>query len=223
MAVRDDFAPGEVLAAADLNDTFASKLPYSYGTATPSTTDSGFLWYDSNTTPPTTKYWNGSAFAPVGAMVLITDEAVAGGTSSVSFNNVFTNGFRNYMVTFDVLGSTTLSVRYRMRASGTDDSGSNYDIQVLNVAGTTVAASRNEDQTSGVAAGTSANWSSNVLWIFEPTFARFTRTAAQMYYFNPIQWDTAVGTHNLNTAYDGITFFTSTGTMQGQIKIYGLQ
>jgi hypothetical protein len=26
MAIRDDFAPGEVLAAADLNDTFGSKL-----------------------------------------------------------------------------------------------------------------------------------------------------------------------------------------------------
>jgi hypothetical protein len=26
MAIRDDFAPGEVLASADLNDTFASKL-----------------------------------------------------------------------------------------------------------------------------------------------------------------------------------------------------
>jgi hypothetical protein len=34
MAVRDDFAPGEVLAAADLNDTFASKLD----TTTASTT-----------------------------------------------------------------------------------------------------------------------------------------------------------------------------------------
>lgn len=29
MAVRDDFAPGEVLAAADLNDTFAAKLDVS--------------------------------------------------------------------------------------------------------------------------------------------------------------------------------------------------
>ena len=62
MAVRDDFAPGEVLAAADLNDTFASKLPYSYGTATPSTTDSGFLWYDSNSTPAAPKFWDGAAF-----------------------------------------------------------------------------------------------------------------------------------------------------------------
>jgi hypothetical protein len=62
MAVRDDFAPGEVLASADLNDTFASKLPYSFGTATPSTTDSGFLWYDSNSTPAAPKFWDGAAF-----------------------------------------------------------------------------------------------------------------------------------------------------------------
>jgi hypothetical protein len=70
MAVRDDFAPGEVLAAADLNDTFASKLPYSYGTATPTTTDSGFLWYDSNSTPAATKFWDGSAFVPFGGKIL---------------------------------------------------------------------------------------------------------------------------------------------------------
>ena len=31
MAVRDDFAPGEVLAAADLNDTFAAKLDIAGG------------------------------------------------------------------------------------------------------------------------------------------------------------------------------------------------
>jgi len=62
MAVRNDFAPGEVLAAADLNDTFASRVPFAFGTATPTTTTTGFLWYDSNFTPPVGKVWNGSAF-----------------------------------------------------------------------------------------------------------------------------------------------------------------
>jgi hypothetical protein len=33
MAIRNDFAPGEVLAAADLNDTFGSKLTYPSGGA----------------------------------------------------------------------------------------------------------------------------------------------------------------------------------------------
>jgi hypothetical protein len=62
MAIRDDFAPGEVLAAADLNDTFASKPPFAYGTATPTTTVEGFIWYDENLTPPLVKFWDGSAF-----------------------------------------------------------------------------------------------------------------------------------------------------------------
>jgi hypothetical protein len=72
MAIRNDFAPGEVLAAADLNDTFGSKLPYSFGTATPTTTTSGFLWYDSTGAPskPTPKFWDGSAFVPLGGKIL---------------------------------------------------------------------------------------------------------------------------------------------------------
>jgi hypothetical protein len=88
MAVRDDFAPGEVLAAADLNDTFASKLPYSYGTATPSTSDSGFLWYDSNSTPAATKFWDGSAFVPFGGKILqvvrATDSTARSTTSATA-------------------------------------------------------------------------------------------------------------------------------------------
>jgi hypothetical protein len=72
MAVRNDFTAGEVLAAADLNDTFASKLPYSFGTATPTTTDEGFLWYDSTGAPSmaTPKFWDGSAFVPFGGKIL---------------------------------------------------------------------------------------------------------------------------------------------------------
>jgi len=47
---------------ADLTSDLASKLAYSYGTAEPTTTIDGFVWFDENTTPPTPKYWDGSAF-----------------------------------------------------------------------------------------------------------------------------------------------------------------
>ena len=66
MAIRDDFAPGEVLAAGDLNDTFASKLPYEYSDTEPTTTTDGFLWYDDNDTPPTPKFWDGAVFQALG-------------------------------------------------------------------------------------------------------------------------------------------------------------
>jgi hypothetical protein len=64
------WSPGQVLTASALNDEFGSKLPYSFGTATPTTTTSGFLWYDSNSTPAATKFWNGSAFVPFGGKIL---------------------------------------------------------------------------------------------------------------------------------------------------------
>jgi hypothetical protein len=80
MAVRDDFTAGEVLAAADLNDTFASKPPFAYGTATPSTTVEGFIWYDENDTPPAPKFWDGSAFETFGGGKVL--QVVSGTTST---------------------------------------------------------------------------------------------------------------------------------------------
>jgi hypothetical protein len=49
-----------------------SKLPFSFGTATPTTTENGFLWYDSTGAPskPTPKFWDGSAFVPLGGKIL---------------------------------------------------------------------------------------------------------------------------------------------------------
>jgi hypothetical protein len=87
MAVRDDFTAGEVLAAADLNDTFASKPPFAYGTATPSTTVEGFIWYDENDTPPAPKFWDGSAFETFGGgkvlqVVRATDSTLRNTTST---------------------------------------------------------------------------------------------------------------------------------------------
>ena len=69
MAVRDDFAAGEVLAAADLNDTFASKPAATYGTAEPSSPATGDIWYDSNDDPATPKFYDGTEFVnfPSGA------------------------------------------------------------------------------------------------------------------------------------------------------------
>jgi hypothetical protein len=71
----------------------ASKLPYSFGTATPSTTDSGFLWYDSNSTPAAPKFWDGSAFQALTSgkilqVVRSTDFGTLRSTTSASYVDV---------------------------------------------------------------------------------------------------------------------------------------
>jgi hypothetical protein len=87
MAIRTDFTAGEVLAAADLNDTFAEKIPYAYGTATPTTTVDGYVWFDENETPPAPKFWDGAAFETFGGgkilqVVRATDSTNRSTTSS---------------------------------------------------------------------------------------------------------------------------------------------
>ena len=67
----------------ELSDALAEKLPYSYGTATPSTTDEGFLWYDENDTPPTPKFWDGAAFQALGGGAVLQ---VARATRTSSLN-----------------------------------------------------------------------------------------------------------------------------------------
>lgn len=130
MAVRDDFAPGEVLAAADLNDTFASKLPYSFGTATPSTTDSGFLWYDSNSTPAQPKFWNGSSFISLTADSWTTytpswtNLTVGNGTNTAAYvvlgKLVIVSGYLEWGSTTSATTSSTIMTAPFSYASGSE-------------------------------------------------------------------------------------------------------
>jgi hypothetical protein len=104
MAVRDDFTAGEVLAAADLNDTFASKPPFAYGTATPSTTVEGFIFYDENDTPPTPKFWDGSAFQPFSTGVENAD------FSDAATGTYTDSGIDYKYITYNASGTLTCTV-----------------------------------------------------------------------------------------------------------------
>lgn len=62
MAVRNDFTSGEVLSAADLNDTFASKPAATYASSAPGSPATGDIWYDTNSTPALAKFYDGSSW-----------------------------------------------------------------------------------------------------------------------------------------------------------------
>jgi len=227
MAIRSDFSAGEVLSAADLNDTFASKVPYAYGTATPSTTVDGFVWYDENETPPAPKFWDGAAFQAVstpGGLVHIATESFSA-VSSVSLNGVFTSAYADYLLIGTVLGSTNNGLLQRLRASGTDNSTASSYISTSIWANSTTpsATSFASNYFGGVDVLSSTIQMSfrqtlinpagsvNTHWLFDQG-GRGSRTGL------------TTGYHNQNASYDGITFYTSDGTnMTGTIRVYGYQ
>jgi hypothetical protein len=233
-----------VLAAADLNDTFASKPPFAYGTATPSTTVEGFIWYDENDTPPTAKFWDESAFeniaAPVTApgLVLVSPTSIANsggsasatggevtfsGVTSISLNGVFTSDYENYLIVLRALGSVEYTGRARLRAGGTDNTTANsYVLQFVRGITTTASAANNinnlwdfifyGDATAGVAK----------FEIYRPNIAATTFFTGTFFARTDVT-ATVGGYHTQATAYDGITFFPSTGNITGTVRVYGLK
>jgi len=111
MAIRDDFTAGEVLAAADLNDTFASKIVYPSGGA------------DGNAL---IKSGTSAAWGTAGGLALVTSEDFTA-VSSISINGAFTSSFDNYRVIGSLTtNSSGANLLARLRASGTDNTSSVY-------------------------------------------------------------------------------------------------
>lgn len=92
MAVRDDFAAGEVLAAADLNDTFASKWNAKTADTAPSTPAEGDAWVDTTGSTTIPKIWNGSAWQVIGGgkilQIVRATDSTSRSTTSTTFTDV---------------------------------------------------------------------------------------------------------------------------------------
>jgi hypothetical protein len=221
MAIRDDFTAGEVLAAADLNDTFAEKIPYAYGTATPTTTVDGYVWFDENSTPPEPKFWDGAAFQAVsapGGLVHIATESFSA-VSSVSVNNCFNATYNNYEVKIIATSSAGAQLSHRYRVSGVDASGSDYVMQELNTTSTTVTSrtATRDAQRNIFLTGTEKHAAG--ITIFDPFLA--SQTMVTIFGGGSGFNDFVTGRHTLSTSYDGITILPASGTITGTIRIYG--
>ena len=159
--------------------------------------------------------------ATLGANGQVTFSAV----TSLSLNGVFSADFDNYVVSMrGVLSSGDEVVLARLRASGTDASGSDYTNQSLTADNTTVAAGRST--TSGAASfPISATQRSGVTnFIYGPYLAQPTafRLISAWGYNSAFIQDFA-STHSLSTSYDGITFFRSPQTFTGAVQVYGVR
>jgi hypothetical protein len=213
---------GDILTAADLNAEFGSKVPFSFGTATPTTTTSGFMWYDSNFTPARLRFWNGSAFTPVGQGLQLTAAVPFSAVSAVSLNNCFTTAFTHYRITFDGIGTDTDWVDLRMRVSGSDDSAANYQDQFLNLGDTTLLGVRRTAQTSAqFAVLTASEQCTAFVDIANPRVATKTRFNSTFMGSTTVNIAFSNGLNTSGSSFDGMTLTVRTGTITGSVRVYG--
>lgn len=150
--------------------------------------------------------------------------------SSVSINGCFSAAFDHYLVTRNLLGSTAaVGLTVRLRAGGVDDTAGNYRRQYIEAQSTSVAGARAtaEGSWGGVLGGYTEATSCGFyrLWISNPHGTVRTTAWADASYLatGNITAYSAVGEHDLTTAYDGITFIPASGTITGSLYVYGVK
>lgn len=162
----------------------------------------------------------GTGVSLSGAKVIFT------AATSVSVNGVFDSTYDNYLMVMREIGSVSgENIRCRLRASGTDASGSNYVIQQLSANDTTVAGSRPAVQTFALVTliGTTTLREGFHTYVYGPNLTQPTAfRSVTVSAFNSAAIVDHACTHSLSTAYDGLTMYTTSGNITGTITIYGL-
>ena len=163
-----------------------------------------------------------TTIANSGGTATLTDGAVSfSGVSSVSLNGVFTSAYQNYVVVTSGIRSAAGAVLARLRSSGTDDSNTAYVTQYIQADSTTIAGARSTQNYWEV-----FRWDDNVsaatITLFQPKDAtRTVFTSESIYAFSDAYIRNFVGSFTNDTSFDGITFYVSSGTITGTIRVYG--
>jgi hypothetical protein len=107
-----------------------------------------------------------------------------------------------------------------MRSGTTDNSASSYTSQRLYAQSTTVGGSRIVNQTSGILGSYNTSVSFLSTDMFQPFLAAVTGYSTQVSY-NQEFIDFFAGAHTVASSFDGFTLFPDSGTITGEVWVYG--
>jgi hypothetical protein len=186
----------------------------SYSIVADSSTATGLVW---------------QAAGGAGALTYITS-ASPSAVTTISIDNCFTSTYRNYLITYNLLYDTGggYNLRLRYRASGTDNTSSNYSQNLLYL-GSNTATIGNEANfavtSTRVAEIRDGGESAGFFYVYSPqATARTTYTAngASSFSTNSVG-SFAAGSLTVTTSYDGFTLFVEAGNFtSGTIRVYGV-
>lgn len=202
MAVKTSWSAGDVLAAADLTDTFAAKAALAGATYTG------------------THDFSGATVTGIPSGLAYVTSATFTTSSAVNVNSCFTSTYAHYRIVTQLKGSTGASLLLRLRSSGSDDSTSNYDRGAANL-GSTYSQQTGTNQSSFQIGYSRANMQAYVHDMFGPQLADRTQILGLGYDEVNLGTFVASGSLKTSTQYDGFTIYPDSGTLTGVIRIYG--
>ena len=167
-----------------------------------------------------TQAYADTAGATLGGLVHIATETFSA-AATVSLNNCFTSNYQNYRILMVGTSSTGMGSDIRLRASGTDSTGSHYVQQNITASGSGTPGAAGQTGTS-FAAFIISNGNAMMLdaSIFRPNEAVTTQINALSSRETYLAW--SAGYHTQTTAYDGFSLIAAAGeTITGTVRVYG--
>jgi len=152
----------------------------------------------------------------------LVDQKTVTAQSTITFDNLFTSDFANYLFTINFSAvSTSTTFRYLLRASGSNNASNNtVSTGFYQTVGTaTVVGDVQAAITYGKYGYSDTNGAAGTLQVLQPKLANYTYAHSDILANNFLAHYDMV--HQTTTAYDGIEFTTAAGTMTGTIRVYG--
>jgi hypothetical protein len=174
-------------------------------------------------TPARLEFWNGSAWvSPFGLTLLSVGTPAA--TSSVSFNNVFSSSYQNYVIYSNVSGTDAATLNLRLRVGGANAT-TGYVNQSLAGDGSTPTSGRDSvSQNFAIGVTRSSGVSFGRAELSNPFAA--SPTSYLSHSQDPLSGGRVVlnsGSNSNSTSYDGFTVYPDSGTITGTIRVYGVR
>lgn len=159
-------------------------------------------------------------------MILTASQSFSA-ASTVSVNNCFTSAYDLYLVMLRITAQSTSPIlRYRLRASGADNTSALYSYSYAEGYGGGAAGGNAPNQTSGVIGYSGGgNYTAASIELFGPALAAPTLVSCNVNRGSDlgagITAQLWASSHNVSTAFDGITVYPDSGTFTGSLYVYG--
>jgi len=238
------YAASEVLTAANMNISAGTGVPVfattvtrdaAFGGASEKVLAEGQLCYLSSTN--VVQYYDGAAWATVGPAAAATSGLtfITGATFTTATNfslaaNTFSATYKNYRILINVNAVTAdVDVTMRLRAAGTDASGSDYQFAFQGLGGNGTADNATSAGTTAWTVGDidSANpFYACSLDIMQPQASGFTSILGNMAFVEkPAVYSLyrfGGGWYQQTTSFDSLSFISSVASsITGNYRVYG--
>jgi hypothetical protein len=161
-------------------------------------------------------------------LVYVTGASFSAQSTVSMAAGAFTSTYKNYQVALDITSvSTQLQVSVRVNNAGTPRTGASYfwGAGVMNTAGSYTGTGSGSSATPQIVGADGTRGYGGLITVFDPTNASSYTNVAAAGNGNIAGTNGAIFGgyfYNAAEANDGLTFVTSTGTMTGFYRVYGM-